>query len=83
MNKDNNKEENCAPVVGLIASTAVLLGLLVVQTIGVVCFVWKVKTAAKKYIKEDVNPIYGIEDERKKEDQRNSSEEQHYDYMEN
>ena len=53
------------------------------QTIGVVCFVWKVKTVANKYIKEDVNPIYGIEDERKKEDQRNSSEEQQYDYMEN
>ena len=80
-------------VIGLACSTGVLLSLLIVQTIGVICFVVRVKTSRRNALKKDVNPIYGIEDEGetvnkdvnpikdKEEMAKRNSEDQQYDYM--
>ena len=76
---DEEKENSL--VVALASSTGVLLLLLIAQTVGVICFIWKAKASARKAIKTDVNPIYGIEDEGRGAE-RNSVDQQ-YDYMEN
>ena len=80
-------------VVALASSTGVLLLLLIAQTVGVICFIWKAKASARKAIKTDVNPIYGIEDEGetvnkdvnpikdKEETEKRNSDDQQYDYM--
>ena len=75
-------------VIGLACSTGVLLSLLIVQTIGVICFIVRVKTSRRNALKKDVNPIYGIEDEGdvnpikdKEEMAKRDSDDQQYDYM--
>ena len=75
-------------VIGLACSSGVLLSLLIVQTIGVICFIVRVKTSRRNALKKDVNPIYGIEDEGdvnlikdKEEMAKRNSDDQQYDYM--
>ena len=57
--------------------------LLVLQTVGVAVFIYKVKSSARKAIKKDVNPLYGVDYEGEADDQnpRPTSAEQSYDYM--
>ena len=62
----------------LVSATGVLLLLLLLQTIGVVWFIWKAKSSRRKAIKKDINPLYGVEYET--EDRRTSAD-QNYDYM--
>ena len=82
------EEKENSLVVALASSTGVLLLLLIAQTVGVICFIWKAKASARKAIKTDVNPIYGIEDEGdvnpikdKEEMAKRNSDDQQYDYM--
>jgi len=62
----------------LVSATGVLLLLLLLQTIGVVWFIWKAKSSQRKVIKKDINPLYGFDYET--EDRRTSAD-QNYDYM--
>ena len=75
---DNSKEYT-----GLALSTALLSVLLALQTIGVFCFIYKVKSSARKAIKKDINPLYGVDYEGESENKnpRSDSVEQSYDYM--
>ena len=60
--------------------------LLILQTVGVAVFIYKVKSSARKAIKKDVNPLYGVDYEGEEEEDKNprsSSLEQSYDYMGN
>ena len=60
--------------------------LLILQTVGVAVFICKVKSSARNtIIKEDVNPIYGVKNEKEAEDKnpRSKSLEESYDYMGN
>ena len=54
--------------------------LLILQTVGVAVFIYKVKSSARKAIKKDVNPLYGVDYEGEEEE---NSVEQSYDYMGN
>ena len=79
---DNSKEY----IFVLALSTAVLSVLLILQTIGVFCFIYKVKGSSKKAIKKDINPLYGVDYEGEEETDKNArsnSVEQSYDYMGN
>ena len=66
----------------LVSASAVLLILLLLQTIGVVWFVWRAKSSRREAIKRDINPLYGVEYEMEggERDARTSAE-QNYDYM--
>ena len=70
-------------VVGLATSTGVLLLLLIFVIIGVVVFIYKIKTSAKRAMKTDVNPLYGVDYEREEQNPRSSVAEESYDYMGN
>ena len=66
----------------LASASGVLLLLLLLQTIGVVWFIWKVKSSQRKIIKKDINPLYGVEYEMEgggDRDVRTSAD--NYDYM--
>jgi len=69
----------------LFSAIGVLSLLLILQTVGVAVFIYKVKTTARKVIKKDVNPLYGVDYEGEEEDRnpRSSSLEHSYDYMGN
>ena len=68
---------------GLFSGIGVLSLLLVLLIVGVAVFIYKVKTSARKAIKKDVNPLYGVDYEGEVDDQnpRPMSAEQSYDYM--
>ena len=68
---------------GLFSGIGVLSLLLILQTVGVAVFICKVKSSARKAIKKDVNPLYGVDYEGEADDQnpRPTSAEQSYDYM--
>ena len=57
--------------------------LLILLIIGVGVFVYKVKGSARKAVKKDVNPLYGVDYGGEADDQnpRPMSAEQSYDYM--
>ena len=57
--------------------------LLILQTVGVAVFIYKVKSSARKAIKKDVNPLYGVdyEGETEENNPRPDSLGQTYDYM--
>ena len=59
--------------------------LLILQTVGVAVFIYKVKSSPRKVIKKDVNPLYGVDYEVEEEEKnpRASSSEQSYDSMGN
>ena len=66
----------------LVSASALLLILLLLQTIGVVWFIWRSKSLRREAIKRDINPLYGVEYEMEggERDARTSAE-QNYDYM--
>ena len=66
----------------LVSASAVLLILLLLQTIGVVWFIWRAKSSRREVIKRDIDPRYGVEYEMEggERDARTSAE-QNYDYM--
>ena len=68
---------------GLFSGIGVLSLLLLILIVGVVVFIYMVKTSARKAIKKDVNPLYGVDYEGEADDQnpRPMSAEQSYDYM--
>ena len=68
---------------GLFSGIGVLSLLLVLLIVGVAVFIYKVKSSARKAIKKDVNPLYGVDYEGEADDQnpRPTSAEQSYDYM--
>ena len=57
--------------------------LLILLTVVIAVFICKAKSSAKKAIKKDVNPLYGVDYEGEADDQnpRPMSAEQSYDYM--
>ena len=63
-------------VVGLAVSTGLLLLVLLLVTV----FICKIRSDAKKRIKKDVNPLYGVEYEEDGERRQDSNRED-YDYM--
>ena len=66
----------------LVSASAVLLVLLLLQTIGVVWFVWRAKSSRREAIKRDINPLYGVEYEMEGGERgARTSTEQNYDYM--
>ena len=66
-----------ALIIGLITSTSVLVILLVILILGLVYTYQKIKRSRKKAIKRDVNPLYGVEEERE------AGSTTDYDYMGN
>ena len=62
---------------------AALGSLLILQTLGVIYFIWKVKSSAKRAFKKDVNPLYGIEAEEEEGNKIPRSNSANYDYMGN
>ena len=74
--------ETDALLVGFISLSGVLLLLLILLTIGVVCFVCKTRAQTAAF-KKDINPVYGADNEAEaaeKNDKRVSNAET-YDYM--
>ena len=61
--------------------SSILLVLLLLQTIGVVWFICKVKRSQKNAIKKDVNPLYGDDYEMGGDNNQRASADQNYDYM--
>ena len=76
-------DQNETVQLGLLSGICVLSLLLILQTIGVAVFIYKVKSTARNAVKKDINPIYGVEDEEEAEDKnlRSDSLEESYDYM--
>ena len=70
-------------LLGLLSGIGVLSLLLILQTVGVAVYIYKVKSSARKVIKKDVNPLYGVnyEGEADNKNPRPTSLEQSYDYM--
>ena len=66
-------------VVGLAASTG-LLFLVLICAFLYICKIWSKKAEAKKVIKKDENPLYGVEYETDGE-RRQDSKMEDYDYM--
>ena len=60
-----------------------LLLLIIFVIIGVVVFIFKGKTSAKRIIKTDVNPLYGVEYEGEDKNLQSGLAEESYDYMGN
>jgi len=67
----------------LIGIAGLLLLLLVLETIGITCFICKVKSSARRAIKRDVNPLYGVDYEDQDDKNRQSNSVDNYDYMGN
>ena len=65
----------------LAISTGALSLLVILLIIGVSIFICKAKSSAKKVIKKDVNPLYGVDYEGDPEDKNPRLSEQNYDYM--
>ena len=68
----------------LVIGLATLSGVLLLLLVGVIYLIYKMWSAARKAIKRDVNPIYGIdyeEEDAETEDPRPNSVDQQYDYM--
>ena len=57
--------------------------LLIIETVSIAVFIYKVKSSARKAIKKDVNPLYGVdyEGETEEKNTRPDSLGQTYDYM--
>ena len=57
--------------------------LLIIETVSIAVFIYKVKSSARKAIKKDVNPLYGVdyEEETEEKNPRPDSLGQTYDYM--
>ena len=57
--------------------------LLIIETVSIAVFIYKVKSSARKAIKKDVNPLYGVdyEGETEEKNPRPDSLGQTYDYM--
>ena len=70
----NQKETLLFSIIG------VLFLLLILLTVGFAVFMCKMRSSAKKVIKKDVNPLYGVEEVENK-NPRSDSLEQSYDYM--
>ena len=70
-------------ILGLFSVIRVLSLLLVLHAVSAAVFIYKVKSSAKKAIKKDMNPLYGVDYEGEADDQnpRPMSVEQSYDYM--
>jgi len=54
-------EQNESLLLGLFSVIGVLSLLLILQTVAVAVFIYKRKSSARKVIKKDINPIYGVE----------------------
>ena len=65
----------------LASASGLLLLLLILQTVGVVWFVWRVKSSRRKAIKKDINPLYGVEYEMGGGDRLARTSADNYDYM--
>ena len=67
-------------LIGFISLSGVLLLLLILLTIGVVCFVCKTRAAA---FKKDINPVYGADYEAEAAggNDKRVSHAENYDYM--
>jgi len=67
----------------LFSTIGVLSLLLILQTVGVAVVIYKVKSSARKAIKKDINPLYGVDfegEEGEDKNLRSRSLEQSYDY---
>ena len=69
-------------LIGSFSLSGVLLLLLVLQTIGVVCFVRK-NRSQENAVKKDVNPLYRADNEEDAAEENNKrvSNIENYDYM--
>ena len=69
-------------LIGSFSLSGVLLLLLVLQTIGVVCFVRK-NRSRKNAVKKDVNPLYRADNKEDAAEENNKrvSNIENYDYM--
>ena len=77
-----SSDENDMLLIGSLSLSGVLLLLLVLQTIGVACFVRK-NRSRENVVKEDVNPLYGADnaEDAAEENNRRVSNSENYDYM--
>ena len=66
---------------GLAISTGSLSLLAILLIMGFSIFICKAKSSAKKVIKVDVNPLYGVDYEGDPESKNPRLSEQNYDYM--
>ena len=65
-----------------VSLSCVFFLLLILQTIGVVWFVCKIKRSQRNAIKKDVNPLYGVDYEMEGGDNnQRASADNNYDYM--
>ena len=69
-------------LIGSFSLSGGLLLLLLLQTIGVICFVCK-NRSRKNAVKKDVNPLYGADnaEDAVEENNRSVSNSENYDYM--
>ena len=61
-------DQNETVQLGLLSGICVLSLLLILQTVAVAVFIYKVKSSARNAIKKDINLIYGVEVEEETED---------------
>jgi len=76
--KSCDASENCTFFISL---SAVLFLLLLLQTIGLVWFVCKVKKSGSQGVKKDLNPLYGVDYEMESKDKNQRGNSDNYDYM--
>jgi len=69
-------------LIGSLSLSGVLLLLLILQTIGVGCFVCKTRAQTAAF-KKDINPVYGADNEADaaEENDKRVSNAENYDYM--